>query len=92
MKAELISPGAPDFKALSIVSSPFFWPYPHRSWRKSLLSGPLASNSEHEYVVVNPSPLQATDNFTRVTTDLERLSLSVFDRKGEPLFSTEYAY
>jgi alkaline phosphatase D len=92
MKAELISPGAPDFKVLSVVSSPFFWPYPHRSWRKSLLSGPLASSSEHEYVVVNSSPLQATDNFTRVTTDLEGLSLSVFDRKGETLFSTEYAY
>jgi alkaline phosphatase D len=92
MKSELVSPGAPDFRVLSIISSAFFWPYPHRTWRTYQLSGALASSSENEYQVVESSPLQATDNFTRVTTDLQGLSLSVHDRKGELLYSTAYAF
>ncbi len=92
MKSELISPGAPDFKVLSIISSAFFWPYPHRSWRRYQLSGPLEVVSDNVYDVVNTSPAQATDNFTRVTADLEQLRLSVFSRKGDPLYSTEYTY
>ncbi len=92
MKSELVSPGAPDFKVLSIISSAFFWPYPHRSWRRYQLSGPLEVMSDNVYEVVNTSPAQATDNFTRVTADLEQLKLSVFSRKGDPLYTTDYAY
>ena len=56
------------------------------------MSGALSSSSENEYEVVNSGPPQATDNFTRVTTDLEGLSLSVYGRKGELLYTRDYAY
>ena len=33
-----------------------------------------------------------TDNFSRVTADLERLKLEIFSRKGELLYATEYLF
>ena len=91
-KSELVSPGAPGFKVLSIVSSPFYWPYPHAGWRDFQLTGQLDVTSDNVYEVVNSGPIQATDNFTRVSTDLDRLKLEVFSRKGELLYSAEYVY
>jgi hypothetical protein len=52
----------------------------------------LDVTSDNVYEVVNSGPIQATDNFTRVSTDLDRLKLEVFSRKGELLYSAEYVY
>lgn len=90
--SELLSPGAPGFRVLSVVSSPFFWPYPHAGWRRFQVGGNLATTSEHTYELVHASRIQATDLFMRISTDLDRLGLQTFSRKGELLYSTEYDY
>ena len=92
MKSEVISPGKPDFKLLSIVSSSFFWPYPHGSLRGYQVSGPLPAMSDHQYEVVNSSSAVSTDNFTRVTADLQQLKIETFSRKGDPISAFEYSF
>ncbi len=88
MSAELVSPNDTDFKVISIISSSFFWPYPHPQAQSFILSGKLPSRSEVSYEVINAEPVWSTDNFTRVTTDLNSLQVEVFSRKGE-LLSTK---
>jgi alkaline phosphatase D len=90
--SELVSPGAPEFKVLSIISSPFFWPYPSAGWHRFQLSGNLASTSMHTYELANSSRVRTTDLFTRISTGLERLGMQVFSRKGELLYTSEYEY
>jgi alkaline phosphatase D len=92
MHAELVSPDAPDFRILSVVSSAFYWPYRHDGARKYQLDGTLATMSEQRYEVVNSSPIQSTDNFTRVTANMDRIGVEVFGRKGELLFSSAYSF
>ncbi len=92
MKSELSSPDKPGFKILSIISSSFFWPYPHGSLRSYQVSGPLATLSDHNYEVVNSSAAVATDNFTRVTVDREQLGMEIFSRKGDLLGKFVYRF
>ena len=92
IKSELISPGKPDFRVLSVVSSAFYWPYPHGTWRAFETEGPLAAMSNYVYEMVDSSPSQSTDNFTRISADMERLKVEVFGRKGELLYATEFAF
>ena len=91
-KSEVVSAGKPDFKVLSVVSSAFYWPYPHGLWRSYQSSGRLAAVSNHEYEMVNSSKPIATDNFTRITADLDKLRIEVFSRKGELLYETDYMF
>jgi alkaline phosphatase D len=91
MLVELVSPGAPGFKVLSIVSSPFFWPYPNPNRRRYQLSGRLDVTSEDVFQVVNSSPIIEPDNFVRVSVSLAQLNVEVFARKGELLYSTQYS-
>ena len=43
------------------------------------------------YEMVDSSPPQFTNNFTRISADMERLKVEVFGRKGELLYVTEFA-
>ena len=92
MKSELISPDKPGFKVLSVISSAFFWPYPHGSLRSYRVNGSLETMSDCKYEVVNSSPAVSTDNFTRLTVDLEKLKIETFSRKGHPLSAYEYTF
>jgi len=92
VKSELISPGKPDFRVLSVVSSAFYWPYPHGTWRNYQMNGRLAAISQFEYEMVNSSKPVGTDNFTRITADLEQLRIEVFSRKGQLLYDTNYVF
>lgn len=91
MSAELIHPDDPDFKVVSVVSSPFFWPYPHPRSREFILDGTLV-NTQEPYTVVNASPVYTDDNFTRVTIDRTSLKAEVFARKGERINSTIHQF
>jgi len=91
MSAELIHPDDPDFKVISVVSSPFFWPYPHPRSREFILDGTLVNTSE-PYTVVNAGPVYTDDNFTRVTIDRTSLKAEVFARKGERINSTIHQF
>ena len=92
LKSELISPGKPDFRLLSVVSSAFYWPYPHGSLRAYETEGPLAAMSKYVYEMVASSPSQSTDNFTRISADMKRLEVEVFGRKGELLSAAEFVF
>lgn len=85
--AELTSPNDAAFKVISIVSSSFFWPYPHMDDGDFVLSGALKSESPNAYKVGNSSKVYATDNFSRITVDEQGLDIEFFQRKGELLGS-----
>jgi alkaline phosphatase D len=89
LSAELVSPEAqPGFKIISVISSAYFWPYPHNSKRAFRRSGSFRSTETNAtYKVVNAGEVAPTDNFTRVTADLEKMKIEVFSRKGKELSS-----
>ncbi len=83
--AELTSPLDPAFKVISVVSSSFFWPYPHMDKGDFVLQGPLRSESPHSFKVGKASKVYATDNFMRITVDPKGLDIEIFERKGARL-------
>mmetsp|Transcript_22184 Transcript_22184/g.49527 ORF Transcript_22184/g.49527 Transcript_22184/m.49527 type:complete len:501 (+) Transcript_22184:121-1623(+) len=89
VSAKLTLSSDPDFSVLSLISSAFYWPYPN-SWEPQL-SGPLYESSVR-YEVEGASMVVRNDNFSRVTVTLEELTVEVFDRKGNSLTKTEFAF
>jgi len=85
LSAELKTPQDPSFKVISVISSSFFWPYPHMDSGAFGLTGKILSSSANQYEVVNPSPVYSTDNFGRMDITPAGLSVSFFERKGAPL-------
>jgi alkaline phosphatase D len=92
--AELINKSDPsDFKVISVVSSPYYWPYPHNPRRAFSLDGEIKSTlSDNVYQVVNPGSVYATDNFTRITVSLTRMKVQSFGRKGNLLGGQTYSF
>jgi alkaline phosphatase D len=85
MSAELRQVGGPpSAKLVSIVSSPFFWPYPEAPARSFTLQGSIRSG-EYVFELAEAGPVHSTDNFTRVTVHPDRVEALVHSRKGEPL-------
>src|SRR5882672_4319193 len=80
--AELITPQDPTFKVISVVSSSFFWPYPHMDSGEFDFDDNIKSNSGNSYKVVNASDVFSTDNFARVKVDPNGMTISFFQRKG----------
>ncbi|NEP73672.1 MAG: alkaline phosphatase family protein [Okeania sp. SIO2G4] len=93
MSAELLCEEDPDFKIISLISSAFFWPYPHKSGSFQL-SGKLKTTSltSHSYTVTNAGPAHFDDNFSRVTCDLNSLKFQVFQRLGKLLGEKEHSF
>jgi alkaline phosphatase D len=86
LSSELGHRDDPDFRVASIISSPFFWPYPHPGADTFVESGPLDTfPAELGYEVRSSGPIHRTDNFTRLTVDPEKIRVEVFARKGELL-------
>jgi len=83
--SELTSPTTPGFKVFSVVSSSFFWPYPHMTKKDFVLDGQLQSSSARRYQVTTLSDVHSTDNFCRLGVTPEGISVSFFDRKGKLL-------
>ena len=82
----LTIPGDPDLQIVSIISSAFFWPYPHPKKDKYLLEGQLPGFGDAgPYQVNRVSTFQATDNFTRVNASATGLTITIYSRKGERL-------
>ncbi|MDX1416423.1 MAG: alkaline phosphatase D family protein [Candidatus Promineifilaceae bacterium] len=92
LTSEVVSPGKPDFRVLSVVSSAFYWPYPHGKWIGYQTKGPLTAVSANEYEMVNSSKAVETDNFTRITADPQQLRIEIFSRKGQLLFEKDYIF
>ena len=88
MSAELIDADDPSFKVISIVSAPFFWPYPHSKASRFQLSGDL-KHANRRYRIRRATPVVSKDNFTRVTVRPDQVKVEVFGRKGKKLGATK---
>lgn len=62
--AELVSPTG--LKLLSVVSSAFFWPYPHPSARHFQRRGSIDGGRAGTFKLQNVGRVISDDNFTRV--------------------------
>ena len=82
MSAELISPSDPDFKVISVISSSFFWPFPHAKRKQFKLEG-LLHPIGRDYTLHKAGPVRSTDNFVRVSVGPRTLRVDVFSRKGD---------
>ena len=89
MSAELVDADDPSFRVTSIVSSPFFWPYPRSKASRFQLGGDL-EHSNRRYRIQNATPIVSKDNFTRVTVRPDQLTVEVFGRKGKALGETKH--
>ncbi|MBV7333644.1 alkaline phosphatase family protein [Chloroflexi bacterium TSY] len=97
--AELTHRHDPDFKIISIISTPFFWPFPLLEFGEILQSeGPLDVWSEEgqisagAYHVQSLTPVRAIDCFTRVTVTPESIRSELFDRKGNLVGTTDVQF
>jgi alkaline phosphatase D len=88
--SELGCEGDPDFKIISVVSSPFFWPYRRPLESHFQAQGPIRSNGK--YRITSCSRIVIEDNFSRVTCDPQGVHVEVFGRKGAALDSSAHAF
>jgi alkaline phosphatase D len=78
----------PEFSVYSIVSSSFFWPYPHTDQSDFLFGEPLTLTGSQRYISKRISPVFSTDNFARIDVSREEVRVSFFERKGDRLGKT----
>ena len=89
--SELTCTSDPSFKVHSIVSSSFFWPYPHMEASDFVLKGELRTASSpkattaNKYQVSYTSKVHSTDNFCRLEVDPAGFQVTYYERKGAPL-------
>ena len=78
-------------KVLSIISSSFFWPYPHPKRRFFEMDGNVKSDSTSGgYPLENTSKVVSDDNFTRLKVSQEQVMVTVYSRKGVLLDQSTY--
>ena len=90
MTAELISPTG--LKILSVISSPFFWPYPHPTARHFRRSGTITVDRVGDFNIDNASPIINDDNFTRVQVSPKKIVVDIYARKGARKLHREHAF
>jgi alkaline phosphatase D len=88
--AELTSPRHRGQKVVQVVSSSFFWPYPHMRRREIRMDAKLVvPKGGVGYRARVVSDVVKTDNFARVEIDPSRMFVRFVGRKGEPLMAIE---
>ncbi len=83
LSLELISQS--NLKILSVVSSAFFWPYPHPSARHFRTKGTISGGNAGTFRLANASKVIADDNFTKVHVRQTHIDVEIFERKGKRL-------
>ncbi len=83
LSIELIS--QTNLKIISIISSAFFWPYPHPSARQFQTKGIIDGGQAGHFRLANSSKIISDDNFTKVTVRLTQIEVETFARKGKRL-------
>ena len=78
---ELVSPS--NLKIITVVSSAFFWPYPHPSARRFKLTGDIDGGSAGKFTLENFTRVVSDDNFSRVRVTPTKIEVNVFGRKGK---------
>lgn len=82
---QLEAPDNPQFLIHQVVSSSFFWPYPHMGEKDFAFGKPIASAAPRRYTVKLTSEVHTEDNFARIDAAVDGLQVSFYSRKGEPL-------
>jgi alkaline phosphatase D len=75
----------PDFSVHAVVSSSFFWPYPHTDESDLLFGKALRSSGNTRYVSKKIAGVFSADNFARIDVDPQEVRISFFERKGARL-------
>lgn len=89
LTAQLESPTGT--KIYSVVSSAFFWPYPHPSARHFQRSGTIDGGKAGKFKL-STSKIINDDNFTRLTVTPVGFTADVFARKGSSKGSVTYEF
>jgi alkaline phosphatase D len=94
MAAELnVGDTAHPLKIYSVISSSFYWPYPHMKRRHFQLSGRVASAvSDDGYQLGHVTNVYSGDNFSRVRVSPTSLMVEVYERKGDLKHSVEFSF
>ena len=90
LSAELVSPSG--LKIVSVIASPFFWPYPHPSPRRFQRTGTVDGGRAGTFRVTNASRIVTDDNFARLTIDLHGVDVEIFERKGRQLSTARHDF
>ena len=86
MASELLVRGERTSRIVSVVSSAFFWPYPHWGRRSFHLDGVIDSNLKDLHAVAgNGTDVYARNVFTRLDVSPERVRVRFYRRKGKQL-------
>ena len=88
--AELISPT--NIKLISVVSSAFFWPYPHPSSRHFQRRGTIDGGRAGSFKLTKVSRIIGDDNFSLVNVRPTGISVDVYSRKGNKKLSSEHQF
>ncbi len=91
MSSELAFDGE-DLKVISVVSSAFFWPYPHPKRRGFKLTGLIQTKSNNRYRVKKASAVYPTDAFAMLSVSPQKLGVEFVSRKGDVLGRKTYTY
>lgn len=67
----------------SVVSSAFFWPYPHAGRHQYDLDGVIDGGAAGKFTLQNASNVVVDNNFTRLNVSPDGLAIDVFERKGK---------
>ncbi|MFT6864379.1 MAG: alkaline phosphatase D [Akkermansiaceae bacterium] len=81
--AQLTSPSG--LKIHSVVSSAFFWPYPHPHERDFKITGTIDGGAIGSFKITDKTKVISDDNFTRVKVTTTGISTEVFERKGKKI-------
>lgn len=90
LSVELVS--ATDLKIFSVISSAFFWPYPHPSIRHYRTSGTIDGGRAGDFKLTNASRVINDDNFSVVDIDLKKIKVEVYGRKGKRMSTKTYRF
>ena len=80
LSIEMVSPT--NLKILSVISSAFFWPYPHPSARHFRTSGTIDGGRAGKFRLVNSSRVIGDDNFAKIQVSPTQIEMEIFERKG----------
>lgn len=90
MSAELVSPTG--LRLYSVVSSSFFWPYPHPSARTFIRKGTIDGGTAGTFTLDNATAVTSDDNFTRIDVSTTQMNVEVYERKGKLSSRTTHAF
>lgn len=75
-----------------IVSSSFFWPYPHMNQADFSFGTPIKHPNDHGFSTKLKSKIISDDNFVRLDISSQKLLVSFYERKGERLQKVELLF